>query len=70
MFDYIVQIIFSGPLGSLSSLCSYLEKRVPLKPVQVGVPSVAHFVTGHEQIQLNRVGCFHFFGCIPCLHGI
>ena len=33
------------------------EYRVPLKPVQGGVASAAHFDTGHELCQSNRV-CF------------
>ena len=27
-----------------------------------GMSSVAQFITGHEQTQLNRVGYFYFFG--------
>ena len=49
-----MQIIFSGALGSLSSLLSS-ENRVSSKPVvgrEVGVP---HFITGHD-------GCFGFNG--------
>ena len=45
----IVQITFSGPLGSLNSFQSF-ENSVPLKPVLGGLAGVAHFITGHEQI--------------------
>ena len=31
------------------------------KPAQDGVVSVVHFITGHEQTQLNRNSEFHFF---------
>ena len=31
------------------------------KPALGGVVSVVHFITGHEQTQLNRNSDFHFF---------
>ena len=37
----LVQIIFSGPLGSFGSFLSQFENRVPLRLVQGGVGSVA-----------------------------
>ena len=41
---------------------SHFENTVLLKLVLWGVGGVAHFITGHEQFQLNQVCCFHFFG--------
>ena len=35
---------------------------VPLKSVLGRVAGVVHFVSGHEQSQLNPVCYFHFFG--------
>ena len=65
----IVQIIFPGPLGSLSSFNSYFENRVLIKPVLGGVAGVAYFITGHEHTQLNRFCYLHFFGVFPASKG-
>ena len=41
---------------------SHSENSILLKPVLVGVTSVAHFInTGHEHTQLNQVCYFLFF---------
>lgn len=50
--------------GIIEFFYSYLENRVLLKPVLEGVASVVHFITGHEQPQLNGVCYFHFFGVL------
>ena len=44
----MVQIIFSGHLGSLGSV---LKIEIRFQPVLRGVVGVAHFITGHEQTQ-------------------
>ena len=49
---HVVWIIFSGPLGSLSSFIDVL-KIVLINPVLESVADVAHFITDHEQTQLN-----------------
>ena len=65
----ILQIIFPGPLGSLSSFNSYFENRVLLKPVVEGVAGVAYLITGHEHTQINRFCCLYFFGVFPASKG-
>ena len=53
--DFYRQIIFSGPLGSLSSFLAFFfffkKNRDPLKPVLGGVAGVAQFIIGHGQTQ-------------------
>ena len=51
----LVQIIFSGPLGSLNSFLVFFlnwrQNRVLLKTVLWSMAVVAHLITGHEQTQ-------------------
>ena len=49
---------------------SVFENRVPLKSVQGGMAAVAHFVTGHQQTQQNRVCYFHSFDVIFIFVGL
>ena len=37
--------------GMIELIVNHFENIVPLKPVLGGVAGVAHFITGHEQIQ-------------------
>ena len=39
--------------GIIRYIFSYLENRILLQPALVSVTSVAHFITGLEQTQLN-----------------
>ena len=55
----ILQIIFSGLLGSSGFIKGHFENTVPLKLALGGITS------GHEQTQLNKVCYFPFFWCIP-----
>ena len=58
-----MQIIFSGPFGSLDLfLIFFFENRVLLKPVLGGMASIPHFIIGHDQSQLNQVCYFYYFG--------
>ena len=43
-----------------SSFCNQTNK-----PVLRDVASALHFITGHEQTQLNRVCYFRFFDVVP-----
>ena len=40
----------------------HFENLVLLKPVLGGVAIAVQFLTSHEEIQLNQVCYFHFFG--------
>ena len=51
-FQHMVWIIFSGPFGSLSSFIDVL-KIVLINPVLESMAGVAHFISDHEQTQLN-----------------
>ena len=55
--------------GIIEFIFSHLKIRVPLKPVLGGVAGVAHYITGHEQTQLNRVCYFHFFDVVIASKG-
>ena len=57
-----MQIIIFWSFGITGFILSHPENRVLLKPVLESAASVANFITGHEQTQLNRVCYFHFFG--------
>ena len=70
----IVQIIFSGPLKSLSLFIVILKIEFCLSRCcgwgGGGVfAGVAHFMTDHEQTQLDRVNYFHFFGVFLASNG-
>ena len=55
-----MQIIFAGCFGSLSSFKFFLKKELCLSLCK-GHASAAHFITGHEQTQINQVCNFLFF---------
>ena len=50
--------ILSGPMGVIWLLPSQFENRVPLKPVQGGVGSVALYITAHEQLVMSMMVSF------------
>ena len=56
--------------GIIGFILDYFKNKVLLHPVLGGMVSVAHFNTGHEQTQFNRICYFLFFGVImltcPC----
>ena len=64
MYIIIVQIIFTGPLGSLSSLLVILKIEFRLNRCLGGVAGVANSIYGHEQTQQNRVYYFNFFDVV------
>ena len=69
MYIITVQIIFSGLLGVIEFLKIYFENRVLTKPVLVGVAGLAHSITDHDIIQLNRVYHYHLFGVVLATKG-
>ena len=47
--------------GIIEFIQSHFENRVIPKLVLVGgMVAFTHFITGHEQAQLNQFCCFHF----------